>query len=101
MCDECTLTQSGHRLNEYSASDGLGGNSEGRPSLRGSGAAQQQFNQPRNIFPKSCINNRCDVEQGYTEGSSWKAFEVQDKVWLSSNEHSQRSAPFVFGCQTA
>mmetsp|Transcript_28481 Transcript_28481/g.58696 ORF Transcript_28481/g.58696 Transcript_28481/m.58696 type:complete len:692 (+) Transcript_28481:60-2135(+) len=58
------------------------------------------------VVPETCVNNQCEISQRYTEGSSWKAFEVRDKVWLGSNsqedsllEHEAQATPFVFGCQ--
>ena len=58
--------------------------------------------------PNSCYNNKCEIEQSYTEGSSWRAFEVKDKVWLgiedkksSAQEHKSHAVPFVFGCQVS
>ncbi|KAL7463979.1 hypothetical protein ACHAXS_004329 [Conticribra weissflogii] len=60
------------------------------------------------IIPETCVNNQCEISQRYTEGSSWKAFEVRDKVWLGSNsledsllEHEAQATPFVFGCQVS
>jgi transcription elongation factor Elf1 len=56
----------------------------------------------------TCYNDRCEIEQSYTEGSSWRAFEVVDKVWLgtedenaSVEEHKSYAVPFTFGCQVA
>ena len=112
-CDECKLDQVDFPLEEYMAGDGIGGNSGDGPSLlRGAvpnnqlkmRTQQQQTN--RNLFPTSCVNNKCGIDQRYTEGSSWKAFEVQDKVWLGHDDtnqsvetHAQYATPFVFGCQ--
>ena len=82
-CSSCLLSNS--NAADVFVGDGLGG-------LRGSS--------------NSCYNDRCEIEQAYTEGSSWRAFEVKDKVWLGSNdektsvqEHESHAAPFVFGCQ--
>jgi hypothetical protein len=59
-------------------------------------------------LPNSCYNNHCEIEQSYTEGSSWRAFEVKDKVWLGTDDnmasvkdHQSHAAPFVFGCQVS
>ena len=113
-CDECKLDQVDFPLEEYMAGDGIGGNSGDGPSLlRGAVPNnqlkiknQQQQKTQRNLFPTSCVNNKCGIDQRYTEGSSWKAFEVQDKVWLGHDDakqsvetHAQYATPFVFGCQ--
>ena len=79
------------------AGDGIGGNSGDGPSLlRGAVPNnqlkiknQQQQKTQRNLFPTSCVNNKCGIDQRYTEGSSWKAFEVQDKVWLGHDDAKQ------------
>lgn len=54
---------------------------------------------------KPCVKNLCRINQKYTEGSSWRAFEVRDRVWLgldttlpSVEQHNKFAAPFVFGC---
>jgi hypothetical protein len=59
-------------------------------------------------LPYSCFNNKCQIEQSYTEGSSWRAFEVKDMVWLGTDdtntsvkEHELHAIPFVFGCQVS
>eukprot|EP00606_Chrysophyceae_sp_TOSAG23-5_P000097 GSChrysophyteH2.ASY1.ANO1.1749.1 assembled CDS len=64
---------------------------------------------------KSCGGNgkKCYFQQAYSEGSSWHAYEVIDRVWVgeeaapssvsSVNERERASgnwsAPFKFGCQ--
>ena len=115
-CDACQLSQVDFPLEEYFAGDGVGGNSgdgdipSNSNSLRGmmpnSALTKQQ--KKRALHPNSCINNQCHIDQRYTEGSSWKAFEVKDKVWLgmdeqsrSEEEHYKYSVPFVFGCQVS
>jgi len=109
-CDSCKFSQVDFPLEEYFVGDGIGGNSGDGPSLRGTNNNNKQMNnqRQRNLFPDSCINNQCGIDQRYTEGSSWKAFEVQDKVWLgfdemtlSVEEHGKYSTPFVFGCQVS
>jgi len=105
-CDECMLNRKDFELEEYFDGGGMiGGNSgdDGPPPGTGLRGRQQEN---RLLFPKSCVNNQCGLDQKYTEGSSWKAFEVRDKVWLGSDsaipsaeQHDQYSAPFVFGCQ--
>ena len=104
-CNNCKLNQVDFPLEDYMASDGIGGNSGDGPSLRGSTNQQTQ----RNLFPSSCTNNnKCGIDQRYTEGSSWKAFEVQDKIWLGLDDetqsieaHTKLATPFVFGCQVS
>mmetsp|Transcript_6059 Transcript_6059/g.7843 ORF Transcript_6059/g.7843 Transcript_6059/m.7843 type:complete len:582 (-) Transcript_6059:290-2035(-) len=53
-------------------------------------------------------NKKCEFSQSYTEGSSWKAIQMQDLMWvggLSVNEepvaHTSKplAVPFLFGCQ--
>lgn len=85
-CSSCMLSNT----NADVLNDGLGG-------LRGS-----------KQFPNSCYNNRCEIESSYTEGSSWRAFEVKDKVWPgikdqnpSAQEHESHAVPFAFGCQVS
>lgn len=108
-CDKCKLNQVDFPLEDYFAGDGVGGNSGDGSSLRGShnNNNNKQMHE-RNLFPNSCANNRCVIDQRYTEGSSWTAFEVQDKVWLglddrtqSVEEHDKYSTPFTFGCQVS
>lgn len=109
-CGECKLLQADFPIEDYFAGDEIGGNSGDGPPLRlrrsnKHGTVEMQERQ-RRLFPNSCINDRCEVNQRYTEGSSWRAFEVEDKVWLGLNEtvlsaddHRKFSSPFVFGCQ--
>lgn len=87
-CSSCLLSKS--NTEEMLESEGLRG-------LRGS-----------KELPNSCYNNHCEIEQSYTEGSSWRAFEVKDKVWLgtddnmtSAKDHQSHATPFVFGCQVS
>ena len=131
-CDRCQLIDEDFRLKKYFKGGGVGGNSGDGDSigmqtwkqgghhdestvgdgaignLRGSNAENIENQWRHDLFPYSCNNNRCDVEQKYTEGSSWTAFEVRDKVWLGLNgeidsveEHKKFSTPFVFGCQVS
>jgi len=59
-----------------------------------------------------CTAKRCQLSQSYTEGSSWKAYQVNDKVWVggvSATEAAGTTGPgaagadysvdFTFGCQ--
>ncbi len=46
-----------------------------------------------------CLEGKCLVSQHYSEGSSWTAFSVEDRVGLGEGEGGV-SVPFVFGCQT-
>ena len=55
----------------------------------------------------SLYNDQCIISQKYTEGSSWNANELEDLVWLGSEDitqsieqHMQLAVPFTFGCQT-
>ena len=55
----------------------------------------------------SLFSDACSIGQRYTEGSSWKALELEDFVWLGTNDvtesvedHMQLAVPYVFGCQT-
>ncbi len=57
-------------------------------------------------IPK-CINNQpCVISQSYTEGSSWHAFKVTDKLWVGNSGLSllpgadTYNVDFTFGCQT-
>jgi hypothetical protein len=104
------LAQSDFPFEDYFAGDDIGGNSgDGGPPPRLRSNKQnptKMQQQRRYLFPNSCVNDRCEVDQRYTEGSSWRAFEVEDKVWLGLNDtaqstevHDKFSAPFVFGCQ--
>ena len=53
----------------------------------------------------SCNGNKCFFRQSYSEGSSWNAFKVQDKLWMGGQniEHipsaNKWSINFDFGCQ--
>ena len=108
-CDKCKLSETDFPIEEYLAGDRVGGNSGDGPSLRGAAYNQHitKRNQ-RNLLPNSCENNQCMINQRYTEGSSWIAFEVLDAVWLglddiqqSVDTHAKYATPFVFGCQTS
>jgi hypothetical protein len=55
----------------------------------------------------SLFNDQCVISQKYTEGSSWNANELEDLVWLGSEDitqsieqHMQLAVPYAFGCQT-
>lgn len=111
-CDKCRLLQADFPLEEYFAGDEIGGNSgDGGPPARlrsNNLNPTKMHNKRRHLLPNSCVNDRCEVDQRYTEGSSWRAFEVEDKVWLglnetaqSAEEHAKFSTSFVFGCQVS
>ncbi|KAL3823788.1 hypothetical protein ACHAXA_011575, partial [Cyclostephanos tholiformis] len=107
-CDKCRLNQVDFQQEEnYFSDDGIGGKSEnGLYSLRRKKNTQAERSlRQRASFPKSC---QCGIDQKYTEGSSYKAFEVKDRVWLGLNEvvtsveeHDEFATPFVFGCQVS
>eukprot|EP00600_Ochromonadales_sp_CCMP1393_P007988 CAMPEP_0174975692 /NCGR_PEP_ID=MMETSP0004_2-20121128/12592_1 /TAXON_ID=420556 /ORGANISM="Ochromonas sp., Strain CCMP1393" /LENGTH=867 /DNA_ID=CAMNT_0016226587 /DNA_START=128 /DNA_END=2731 /DNA_ORIENTATION=- len=50
--------------------------------------------------------DRCIISQSYSEGSSWKAYKVKDKLWVGGMtparmpHASSYAMDFVFGCQT-
>jgi len=56
----------------------------------------------------SSESSYCTFSQKYTEGSSWKATEVEDLVWLGSSNELESledymellAVPYPFGCQT-
>lgn len=52
---------------------------------------------------QQCGGKRCIFRQSYSEGSSWSAFRVTDKVWLGSNDRTTFNTSwdlsFSFGCQ--
>lgn len=54
-----------------------------------------------------CNNQPCVISQSYSEGSSWRAFKVSDKLWVSGlnvltvPSSEQYSVKFTFGCQTS
>jgi len=56
---------------------------------------------------KTCgaAGRKCKMKQSYTEGSSWSAFAVRDKVWMGAPgvndipNASTKSIDFEFGCQ--
>eukprot|EP00934_Nitzschia_sp_Nitz4_P007806 Nitzschia sp. Nitz4//scaffold11_size288233//225650//226696//NITZ4_000805-RA/size288233-processed-gene-0.183-mRNA-1//1//CDS//3329534167//7796//frame0 len=54
------------------------------------------------------FGNQCEINQKYTEGSSWKAYEVEDIVWLGTSnvlesveDYMRLAVPYAFGCQTS
>lgn len=56
----------------------------------------------------TCSNrdNKCHLSQKYTEGSSWKATEMEDLVWFGSIDEEESygsflhmAIPYAFGCQ--
>jgi hypothetical protein len=55
----------------------------------------------------SCNGNRCTITQSYSEGSSWHAFKVVDKLWVGGLNPSEvpnansMAIDFAFGCQTS
>lgn len=103
-CGECSLSRGDFELEGYFSGNGIGGN-----SLRGATGNEADIQLHRKLLPQSCnSNNQCEVNQKYTEGSSWTAFEVKDKVWLgldgesaSVEQHDKHSTLFVFGCQVS
>jgi hypothetical protein len=56
-----------------------------------------------------CDNGVCNFEQHYTEGSSWDAIQVKDRLYLGGSEILDSIEPgdekfaieFMFGCQTS
>jgi len=51
---------------------------------------------------------KCEFSQSYTEGSSWKAHQMEDQFWVggqfvasepAKTQGSPLSVPFLFGCQ--
>ena len=54
-----------------------------------------------------CQNQPCVISQSYSEGSSWRAIKVVDKLWVggldknSIPDASLYSVNFLFGCQTS
>jgi hypothetical protein len=56
-----------------------------------------------------CDNGECNFEQHYTEGSSWDAIQVKDRLYLGGSEILDSVEPgdenyaieFMFGCQTS
>ena len=100
-CDECRLNQVDFQQDtNYFSEDGIVGNiGLGRNSLRGGKKKLEERSLRRRAsFPKSC---QCDIDQKYTEGSSWKAFEVKDRVWLGLDKVVSSAEEFVFGCQVS
>eukprot|EP00630_Chrysocystis_fragilis_P006200 CAMPEP_0197389878 /NCGR_PEP_ID=MMETSP1165-20131217/2011_1 /TAXON_ID=284809 /ORGANISM="Chrysocystis fragilis, Strain CCMP3189" /LENGTH=470 /DNA_ID=CAMNT_0042915325 /DNA_START=126 /DNA_END=1538 /DNA_ORIENTATION=- len=57
-----------------------------------------------------CVQHKCQISQSYTEGSSWKAYQMRDVYYVggetfestpnSNLDASWLSTTFVFGCQT-
>lgn len=68
---------------------------------------------PNCVFAKKkradAVDDSCTFDQTYLEGSSWKAKEVEDMIFLGTGDQEESvedymphlSIPFVFGCQTA
>ncbi len=58
------------------------------------------------VIPK-CNNGRCEISQAYAEGSSWKAYKVEDSLWVGGltladvPRASDMKVNFTFGCQTS
>lgn len=56
---------------------------------------------------KDATDDSCNFDQTYLEGSSWKAKEVEDLVWLATADEEESvevymphmAIPFTFGCQ--
>lgn len=105
------LSRKDFELEAYFKGDGIGGNSGDGDvnvnlipnSLRGASATTK-----RRTSQESCKKKQCKINQRYTEGSSWNAFEVKDNVWLGFEDHAESNAqhatysrPFIFGCQTS
>jgi hypothetical protein len=62
------------------------------------------------LIPKctvGTVTSRCEIQQSYSEGSSWNAYKVQDKLWVGSIKPSltpggsDYAIDFEFGCQTS
>lgn len=56
----------------------------------------------------SLFGDHCEINQKYTEGSSWSAHELEDIVWLGTSnvvesleDHMQLATIYAFGCQTS
>lgn len=55
-----------------------------------------------------CQKDVCQFEQAYTEGSTWEAIQVRDRVFCSGSDlldaadpkHEKYAIDFMFGCQT-
>ena len=58
---------------------------------------------------KDAVDDSCVFDQTYLEGSSWKAKEVEDMIFLATADQEESveeymphlAIPFVFGCQTS
>jgi hypothetical protein len=55
---------------------------------------------------QKCGKDNCNFGQSYSEGSSWRAFKVVDKLWVGGLTQSalhgeQYAINFMFGCQTS
>jgi len=55
-----------------------------------------------------CVSRRCEFSQSYTEGSSWKAIQIIDKLWPGGQvaesepaamQNQKLAVDFMFGCQ--
>lgn len=53
-------------------------------------------------------NQQCEFSQSYTEGSSWKAYQMEDLIWVGdilidaqpvASTSKPLAVPFLFGCQ--
>ena len=56
---------------------------------------------------EKCGQSTCPISQSYSEGSSWKAYKVTDKLWVGGLTASlvksgdKYQIDFTFGCQTS
>eukprot|EP01041_Mallomonas_annulata_P001064 gene1064-2083_t len=60
------------------------------------------------IKPKCNDNKECPLSQSYSEGSTWYAYKVHDKLWVGGislltvvPDGKQFAVNFTFGCQTS
>jgi hypothetical protein len=55
----------------------------------------------------NCAGSPCQLSQSYSEGSSWHAYKVEDKLWVGGLSRSEipkgndYQVDFNFGCQTS
>lgn len=54
-----------------------------------------------------CVEEKCALNQGYAEGSSWSGYEVEDLIWFgtetleeSVERHLHLAVPYSFACQS-
>ena len=50
-----------------------------------------------------CVAHKCQISQSYTEGSSWKAYQMRDNYYVGgerANSEKWLETSFVFGCQS-